>query len=61
MDKNQLIDCLAIILCEERWQTNKGRTIKTCLITQRQAINVIAKALNVEKLSIDEINVLSNS
>jgi len=59
MDKKEFIECLSSIIYAEAIQTKKGKTIKTHLATQRRCINKIAKALDVEQLSLDEVSEIS--
>lgn len=58
MEQKVFENHLMTIMQEEGWQNQKGRTIKTCLKNQRSAINAIARALGLEKLSLDDISEL---
>ena len=46
---------IGAIMYEEGWQTKKGCTIKSSIVNQRRAINIIAKALGLQKLTFERV------
>jgi len=55
MERDEYIRHIEVIMFEEGWQCRKQRAIKRSIAQQRRAINAIAEALNIKKLSFDEV------
>ncbi|RLC38847.1 hypothetical protein DRH27_01305 [Candidatus Falkowbacteria bacterium] len=54
MDRAEFLELIEGILYQEGHQSKQGRIIKASVRAQRQDINVIAKALGIEKLIYEE-------
>ena len=58
MDREEFIDHIERIMFHEGHQMKKGQNIASSIIVQRRAVNAIAKALGIDKLTSDEVKEL---
>lgn len=58
MNQAEFEDNLNTIMFNEGYMTKKGRLIKESVKHQRQAINALAKALGLQKLTLERVEEL---
>ncbi len=60
VDRASFVEYMRTLIFQEGHQCKKGRIIALSLMKQKQAINKIAQALGLQKLTLDEVSDLSH-
>ncbi len=58
MERDEFISYMRTIMFEEGYQTKKQRSIASSIMNQKRAINKIAQALKLQRLSLAEVRTL---